>query len=64
MNRLLTWLSGLQSTLLLILSSFLFLGSILHLLTTFTLDYCIQSCLWLGVMWYAAGSIEESTKQQ
>jgi hypothetical protein len=62
MSRLLMWLSVLVSTLLLILSSFLFLGSTLHLLTTFTLGYFIQSLVWLGVMWFAVGSIEEYMK--
>ena len=63
MNRALTWLLGFQSILLLILSSFLFLGSTLLLLTTFTLDYFIQSLVWLGAMWYGAGSMEEFMQQ-
>lgn len=55
-------LSGLSLIIALTLSSFLFLGSTLALLTTFTLASCIPWLVSLGVMWYAGGLIDVFTK--
>lgn len=63
MKRALTWLLGLALILLLTFLSFLFLGSILLLLTTFTWDYFTQSFLWFAVMWFVVGLMERFTEQ-
>lgn len=51
-------LSGLSLIIVLTLSSFLFLGSTLALLTTFTLASCIPWLVSCAVMWYAGGLID------
>ena len=63
MRHVSTLLLVLGLTLLLILLSYLFSGSILLLWTTFTLDYFIQSLVWFVAMWYVAGLIEKYMKQ-
>jgi uncharacterized membrane protein len=59
MNRLLMWVLALESIMLLILSSFLFLGFTLDLLTTFTLGSCIPWLVSCALMWYAGGLMEK-----
>ena len=63
MKRALTWLLGLALILLLTFLSFLFLGSILLLLTTFTWDYFTQSFLLFAVMLFVVGLMEKFIEQ-